>query len=169
MSSKKSSEDHFRSIFEHCPVGMALVGLDLRIIDVNPTVCTIIGYTKEELVGRKFGELVHPDESAVSLANAAKLFTGQVPTVETDRRYIRKDGEVVWVHIVAGIIRGAFGIPKCILAVLENVSGRKEAERELRERTAELERLNSLMLNRELKMVELKNKIAKLEKPPKKT
>lgn len=152
-ASLRESEERFRSAFEQAAVGMAHVTLDGYYVRVNDRLCAILGYPREELLQKNFVELTHPDDRQTSLLLSENLLTGKIPRYSTEKRYLRRDGSLMWVNITASIVRTADNQIKHRLVVIEDISARKAAELALREltatldlrvkeRTAELERSN---------------------------
>lgn len=152
-ASLRASEERFRSAFEQAAVGMAHVGLDGRYLRVNERLCTILGYSRDELLQKSFAELTHPADLPTSLLLSDNLLSGKIPSYSTEKRYIHRDGSTIWVNITASIVRTVDNQIKHRLVVIEDISARKAAELALREltanldlrvkeRTAELERSN---------------------------
>ncbi len=91
-------EERFRAAFENAPFGMCLSDIDRNLIQVNSTFCGILGRTKNELVGRKWEDLTHPDDCAPSLQIGGQL-VGKEGTIEMQKRYCHKDGRYVWARV----------------------------------------------------------------------
>jgi PAS domain S-box-containing protein len=127
LTQVRSSEERFRAIFDRAGVGMAEAdAATKRFIDVNPKYCELTGYTRDELLAMTFAELTHPDDRA---ADAAALARGDT-SYEVEKRYIRKDGRVIWVHVSATLLTRA-GASRSI-AVIHDVTFRRRAEEALR-------------------------------------
>jgi PAS domain S-box-containing protein len=153
---RHESEERFRKIFEEGPLGMAIVGMDYRFVKVNATLCRMTGYTEQELTGRSFADITHPEDLAADLELAAKVFNGKLAFYQLEKRYIKKSGEPLWIHLTASVIRDAAGAPLYGLAMVEDITERKQAEEEIcrvhedleirvQERTAELARANQIL------------------------
>jgi len=149
----RESEERFRKVFEEGPVGMALVGSDHRLIEVNPALCGLLGYSERELTGMRFADITHPEDIERDARSAEQLFKGEIPSYSLEKRYVRKDGEQIWAHLTASLIRGKDGTAEYGLGIVEDISERKRAEEGLRrardeletrveERTAELAAIN---------------------------
>ncbi len=121
-------EGRFRKVFEHAPFSILVSGLDGRIMLANAAFCRLLGYSKEELRGRTWSELTHPDDRAP--CERIKEHLGQDPDdcVEADKRYIHRNGSVVWVRIRISVIRDAGGAPECFVVHVEDVAERRRAE-----------------------------------------
>ncbi len=128
----QESEARFRRTFELAGVGVAHIGPDRRFQRVNRRFCEILGYPEEELVGRTGRELSHPDDLDHMNAQRPRLYAGEIDAARGEKRYLRKDGTVVWVAYTLAIERDAAGNPLYEIAVYDDVSARKRAEQLLR-------------------------------------
>ncbi len=126
------SEAKFKNIYENDPMGMALVGIDLNFIDTNSTFCKMMGYTEQELKCFTFKDITHPDYIADDLANMIKLIEGKIPLYKTEKRYIRKDKQVIWGSLTVSVQYADGGKIRYLLALLENINDRKLVEEELK-------------------------------------
>ena len=95
----RESEELYRSTFELAELGVAHASPDGRWLRVNDKLCKIVGYSEDELLKLRFQDITHPDDLAADLAQAEKMRTGLSDTYSTEKRYIRKDGSVVWVSV----------------------------------------------------------------------
>jgi PAS domain S-box-containing protein len=138
------SEAQFRLAFDHAPIGMALVGLDCRVHKVNRALCAALGYDDHELRSRPLGDLLNPDDVAGYVAIVERLFRGEVPCYRLEKRLLTKDGRAVWLDLTVLAVRGVHGEALYGLAMVENVTDRREAEEGLR--TSE-ERYRSFVAN----------------------
>ena len=137
------SEERFRRTFELAGSGLAHVGLDGRFLRVNPRLCEILGYTAEELIGRKVKDLSHPEDRDAADRARAEVLAGGIESARLEKRYLRKDGAVVWLSLAIAIERDAAGRPLYAISVLDDITERKHAEVALREAHAELKRSNA--------------------------
>ncbi|UQA62753.1 PAS domain S-box protein [Polyangium aurulentum] len=117
----------FRATFENAAVGIAHLALDGRWLFVNQKLCDILEYSREELVGRPFDEPSHPDDRAQIRAELERMKSGETSGFALEKRYFRKDGQLVWVNLTAAMQRDADGRPELVIAVIEDISGRKQA------------------------------------------
>jgi two-component system cell cycle sensor histidine kinase/response regulator CckA len=129
----RESEERFRAIFEQAAVGVAQVNLAGEIIMVNDRNCEVFGYSREELLGTRLVDKVHPDEFEQVRANFRRLMSGDTPSYNMDIRCIRKDAVIAWVRLYASLVRDQAGQPKYFIAVVEDIAERKQAEAALRE------------------------------------
>jgi len=128
----RESEARFRGTFENAAVGMARVGLDGSWLEVNGRLCEITGYTREELLATTFQEITHEGDLAADLDNARKVLAGEIPHYAMDKRYIRKDGRIVWIGLTVALQRDASGEPLYFISVVRDITARKKAEDALR-------------------------------------
>jgi two-component system, cell cycle sensor histidine kinase and response regulator CckA len=126
----RQSEERFRLLFEQCPLGMAMTRLDNRFTMVNPHLCKMIGYTESELTGLTFEDITHPDDIAASVQAAGELASGIRLGYETEKRYIRKDGQTIWINLVVSPVRDKSGKVLHFLSMMQDISEKKRAEAE---------------------------------------
>jgi PAS domain S-box-containing protein len=136
----RQSEGEYRQTFEMSAVGMAQVRPDGRFRRVNHRLCDIVGYSCEELTARTFQDLTHPEDLGPDLAQVRRCLAGEIDTYALEKRYVRKDGRVVWVHLTVSLARLPSGEPDYFISVVEDISRRKELEQQVRRHAAELER-----------------------------
>jgi PAS domain S-box-containing protein len=137
----EESKERFRSVFECSAVGMALVGHDGRWIQVNRALCEMLGYSEQELLATNFQSLSHPDDLEADLSYAQKVFTGQLRFYHMEKRYIHKQGHVVWVTLTASAVPDASGKVSYGIAQVQDITARKNAEATLRRDQEELHSL----------------------------
>ncbi len=124
----RESEDRFRRVFEDGPVGMALVSPDLRIVQVNGALCEMLGYTDKELVNRPPFDFTHPDDLEEALGQASLLLQGDIKTFTAERRFIKKDGEIIWGEVTATVMSDHQGNITYCLGMVQDITARKRAE-----------------------------------------
>jgi PAS domain S-box-containing protein len=132
IASVKDAEGKFRVTFENAGVGIAHVSLQGRWIALNDKFCEILGYTREELLQKTFQDITHPDDMASSIAKTAKLIRGEVTSYESDKRYIRKDGSYVWVHITEAMARNSRGEALYSILSAQDITEIKRASDEIK-------------------------------------
>ena len=132
------SEARFRGVFENAAVGIARVAPDGRWLEVNQRLCDILGYAREELLTKTFGDITHPDDLEQDLGVMRRMLAGEIATYFREKRYYRKDGSVVWVNLTTSLVRNADGAPNYFVSLIEDISERKRAEEKLREREERL-------------------------------
>jgi PAS domain S-box-containing protein len=131
----RQSEERFRATFEQAAVGIAHVAPNGRWLRVNQKLCEIVGYTHEELLEKTFQDITHPDDLDKDLQQARRLLAGEIETYSMEKRYLKKDGSVVWINLTSSLVRDSSGEPEYFIAVIEDISERKEAEENLAART----------------------------------
>jgi diguanylate cyclase (GGDEF)-like protein/PAS domain S-box-containing protein len=124
----KESEQRFVSTVELAAIGICHVGLEGNIIHANQLMCETLGYTKEELLSKTVWEISHPDDRRVSEDHLKKLLAKEIESFKIEKRYLRKNGESVWVRINTVIQWGGQGEPLHHISVVEDISEQKAAE-----------------------------------------
>jgi PAS domain S-box-containing protein len=134
------SEERFRSAFEHAAIGMALVDLeDGRFRDANRSLCRITGYALDELRELTFAEITHPDDLDADMAEMRRLVAGEISSYQMEKRYVRKDGRIVWILLTASLVRDRAGRPLYGIAQVQDITERREAMEAQQRLTAILE------------------------------
>ena len=133
------SEARFRATFENAAVGVALVGSDGSILRANNSFARMLGYSAEELKSRTFQHLTHPDDLATNLSVLNKTLVGDAESYCIEKRYMRKDGGIVWASLAVGSVRKTDGSVDYFVSVVEDITDRKRAETRLAERNAQLD------------------------------
>ncbi|MCD1294995.1 hypothetical protein CUJ83_08290 [Methanocella sp. CWC-04] len=134
------NEETFKRLFDQSPIGSAIVSLDYRFTRVNPELCRILGYSSEELLSLSFPDITHPDDLTDDMDKVKKLLSGEIAHFSKEKRYIRKDGNAVWVNISVRMITGPDGRPLYFLPMIEDITERKRAEEALRKSEIDLAR-----------------------------
>lgn len=124
-------EKRFDDVFNAATIGMAVVSLEGRLMRVNESVCSMLGYSREELLVRNIMELTHSDDLSMDRECMQNLLSGAKQHCHFEKRYIKKGGIVVSVIMSAAIIRDQDDKPQCFVVQLEDISQRDLAEREL--------------------------------------
>ena len=127
----RKSEAQFRVAFDAAPIGMAIIDIDGRYRRVNPALCQLFGYSESELNGRPFLDITHPSYRKVAETRFERLCAGEVESVETEKRYIAKDGRIVHALTRVGVIRDASDRPVQMLTQIIDITARKASEDEL--------------------------------------
>jgi len=139
----RESEERFRRSFELAGSGVALIGLDRRFLRVNRRLCEILGYTEAEMLRLTGREISHPDDLDVIDQQRPLLYAGKIDAIRLEKRYLRKDRSAVWVALTITVERTPAGKPQYEIAIYDEITGRKEAEIELRQTHQELTRSNA--------------------------
>ena len=135
------SEARFRSAMEHSPIGMALVATSGAFLDVNPAACALWGYTREELCAGDFQRITHPDDVEEDLRYTQELLSGQRATYQLDKRYVRRDGSILWTQLHVSLVRDRDGTPLYFISQIQDISAARAAAAALAEREAMMRQL----------------------------
>jgi diguanylate cyclase (GGDEF)-like protein/PAS domain S-box-containing protein len=149
----RDSESRLQATFDQAAVGIALVGLDGAWQRVNRRLCDIVGYSESELLRLTFQDITHPSDLQEDLLLVQQLLEGKSHRYCLEKRYVRKDGQIVWINLTVALIRTSDNEPDYFISVIEDIHQRKEAEASLaamgqkleqivRTRTLELEQAN---------------------------
>lgn len=157
-----TSEARFRSTFEQAAIGICHSSLERRFLAVNRTFCDMLGYTREELIGKPVWEIIHHDDRGDEPLFRDKLLSGKLESHAAEKRYVRKDGRVIWVHRTISVVRDHAGEPLYFLRVVEDVTERKRLEQEL-QALAATDALTGLP-NRRTFMARLEEEYARLRR-----
>ena len=150
----RNSEERFRRVFEDGPIGVALIDLDARIQHVNRRFCEMLGYSENEIVALGLPGITHPEDYEPDHEVRMRLLSGEVSTYTIEKRYVRKDGQVIWGRLTASMIHNSDSKASLIIGMVEDITQGKQAEealqkahdelgRQVAERTAELSRSKS--------------------------
>jgi PAS domain S-box-containing protein len=129
----RESDERLRKVFEQAPVGICVVGRDTYFIQVNEAFCRMLGYDQQELLGKKWTELCHTDDLAKAIEGKERLWGGATEFLDEPRRYIHRDGTVVWTQVRVSIVKASDGQPLYSVVHVEDITERKKAEEALRE------------------------------------
>jgi PAS domain S-box-containing protein len=135
-----ASEARFRAIFDGAAIGIGLAYMDGRISEANPALQAMLGYTVDELRGMNVTEFTHPDDSATDWELYRDLNAGQRDHFTIEKRFFRKDGQVVWCDLTSSLLRNADGQPLFTIALMEDITERKQAQETIKQLNADLER-----------------------------
>jgi PAS domain S-box-containing protein len=124
----KKNEERMRLYFERQVVGMAITAPDKGWLQVNEKLCQMLGYERDELERLKWTELTHPADLEEDRAFFERLLKGEIDDYSLEKRFIRRDGTIVYAHLSVGCVRAATGSVDYVLALLEDVTERKRAE-----------------------------------------
>ena len=137
----QASEVRFQATFDQAAVGIAHLTPEGGWMRANGKLCEILGYTWDELKQLSIEDISHPDDFQVCLACMRQLVAGQTSTYSMEKRYRRKEGNIVWTNITASVVKRRGGSPDYLIYVVEDISWRKQAEAELQGLHTEMERL----------------------------
>jgi PAS domain S-box-containing protein len=163
LEAQEESERRFQTLVEQAGVGIGEVDSATgRYLQINQSYCDIVGKSKEELLGSTFQPLTYPEDLAASLALMEELRAGRIQKAALEKRYIRKDGKIVWVNIqIAKMTGGRHSSPSHI-SVVQDITARKQSEKEIQDQLEELRRWQEATLGREARILSLKREVNKL-------
>nr|WP_287524845.1 PAS domain S-box protein [Okeania sp. SIO2C2] len=121
-------EQRFRLAFDDAPIGMDLVSLDGNFFEVNHALCEMIGYSEAELIQLTFQKITYPDDLAVDLAFVQELLEGKKSKYNMEKRYISKEGHIVWIILSVSLAKDPSDEPLYFIAKIQNITPRKQNE-----------------------------------------
>jgi PAS domain S-box-containing protein len=160
----RESEARFRAIFEQAAVGVSELDIATgRFLAVNRRFCELVGMTEEEMLASTFHAITHPDDRQLYREEVALLESGKIPNLTLEKRYVRKDGESIWVSVTVSPLRKTGEAPKRNLAVIQDISERMRMQQQNERHAKQLTELHetSTELTSELNLNTLLQSIAK--------
>jgi len=130
---EREPEKRFRAIFDWAPVGIGHVNLAGKIVECNRALENMLSYPHGDLTGVPFTSITHPGDIAVDVELFDTLVAGRREHYHVEKRYVRKDGRTIWAHLTVSLVRGPAGQPEFAIGLVEDITERKQAERELQE------------------------------------
>lgn len=140
----KDSEEHYRGVFENAGVGINVLDRDGKIVQVNQALLTMLGYNQSELFEHTFAEITYPDDREISNQNLEALMSGEKGSYRFEKRYLRKDGSVLWADLSTTSILGPDLKPTKVVGVIADITKGKQAEAELKQYSERLEEMVEL-------------------------
>lgn len=128
----RRSEEQFRAIFEHAPLGVALVSVDGIVREANPALLRILGYSREQLLGLHFELFTHPEDLNADVVLSHQLAAGAIDDYELEKRYITPAGEIVWARLHGASVRNEAGEIEYLIGLVEDITEAKRAAESLR-------------------------------------
>jgi PAS domain S-box-containing protein len=126
--SLRESEAKFRGAFEHAAIGMAIASLEGNWLMVNQALCEMLGYTEQELTNASFHAVTHPEDQASDMEAVQQLKTAKIKYYRSNKRYIHKDGRIVWVNLNVAAIRNENDVPLYFVAQINDITERVESQ-----------------------------------------
>ncbi len=123
----RESEERFRKAFENSSIGMAITDLEGHFTKVNGALCKTLGYDQEELLRIHFTDLTAPGEVEMSMRLLKQVLDGEMDSVKFEKRYIRRDGQFIWVVVNSSLVRDASGKPVYFISLYQDVTGEHNA------------------------------------------
>jgi PAS domain S-box-containing protein len=141
LEAVQASETLFRGMFETAAVGVAVIGLDGAYLLVNQRMCDLVGYSNDEMLTKTIRDLTDPADIEDNLAQGRSVLAGEIATFTSEKRYVRKSGEVIWCALTVSLQSDQSGAPEYFISIVRDVSVRRRAQAELQERLREIEAL----------------------------
>ena len=127
----RESEEQFRSTFEQAAVGIAHVAPNGQFLRTNKRFCDILGYPEDGMFKLTFQDITHSDELEMDPNLANQLLDGKIKSYTMEKRYLKKDGTIIWVNLTISLVHKPDGEPKYFISVIEDITKRKQAEQSL--------------------------------------
>ena len=128
----RESEERFRLTFDQSPIGAIMVDTNYHTLRVNDRLCQMLGYSREEFDTLTFHDLTYPEDLAAELQQGQALREGKIDRLDLEKRYVRKDGQILWGHLALRMMRASGGEPLYFLAKVQDITERKRVEDALR-------------------------------------
>jgi len=124
----RSSENRFRTAFEDAPYGMCITSLDGHFLHANIALCRMLGYSAPELLAGAWQQITHPDDLERSRQIAIQFSKGAETTLELEKRYLHKQGNIVWAHLKISLVKDIRGEASHYITQIEDITLRKQAD-----------------------------------------
>ncbi|PSN77094.1 hypothetical protein C8B47_23885 [filamentous cyanobacterium CCP4] len=137
LATLSAAEARFRAIFEQIDLGICQAELSGQLFDVNPGICRMLGFSREDLLEKNFADFTHPEDLVFDLQQYRRLIAGEIPSFAMEKRYCHKDGHFIWVALTVCLVCDDDGQPLFSIGVSQDISERKRGEAERRQQEAE--------------------------------
>ncbi|EDX75959.1 PAS fold family [Coleofasciculus chthonoplastes PCC 7420] len=128
----QKSEQRFRQIFDHAPIGMSLINFHThQFIQVNPAYYQTLGYSESEIMSLTFDDFTHPDDLGHDLQYMEQIYQGEIDSFRMPKRYFKKNGEIVWANLTVAVLRDLIGEPVFCVAMIEDITHQQQLQDEL--------------------------------------
>ncbi len=135
----RESEERFRLVFTNVAAGMAIVSPDGRILQANPAACAFVGRSEAEMQQLSIEDITHPEDRETTSGNHGETWAATLPDIHFEKRYLRKDGQVVWGHASLTCVMDANRQPTYCVGLVQDITERKQMEEKLRMANRELD------------------------------
>lgn len=136
VAEERVSLQRFRAYFEHSSIGFAITSTEKGWLEVNDALCATLGYTRDELTHLSWAELTYPADLPADQMQFDRMLAGEINRYDIDKRFIHKDGHLVETHLAVSLVRKSNGSVDYVVAVVEDLSERKQAQTDLAESEA---------------------------------
>jgi diguanylate cyclase (GGDEF)-like protein/PAS domain S-box-containing protein len=127
----REAQERFQKAFDNASIGMCLLSIEGRFIQVNPAFCAMLGYLDGELTGRSIAEVTHPDDLSGNVSALKQMLVGELVTYRTEKRYLHAGGQVIWALLASSLVRDENGDPLYFVTQIEDITARRAAEEQL--------------------------------------
>ncbi|GEM_PF-4539855 len=145
LADLRESEERFRVAFEHSTIGRGVSLPDGRWVRVNRALCDMLGYTEAELLGRRSDDVTHPDDVAATQEARRAMVEGGSRLFDLEKRYLRKDGSVLWARATVSCVRDAAGQVRYLVGDIMDLSGKRRMEEAVREQAVTRSLVRSML------------------------
>ncbi len=136
VTETKLNEERYRAMFENAAVGITRVDLNGVLVDVNQKFCDMLGYARDELIGKAIKVITHPDDYGQGAAYRGEITHGAMKAAIGEKRFMRKDGAIIWARRTMSVARDNAGKPQYVISVVEDITERKQTEMALHDSEA---------------------------------
>jgi PAS domain S-box-containing protein len=126
----------FRIMFDTAAVGIGMLNLERRLVEANPALCTMLGWDRQEILGKHAADLTYGEDARASARQFKDLLSGKQDYYRGERRYIRKNGEVFWAQVTMSLVRDLNGTPLYVVGMLSDIDEQKRTLVELKKSEA---------------------------------
>lgn len=127
----RESEVKFRQTFDNSPVGVVMVGLDKKFTQVNTAYAKMLAYEIDEVVGLAIEDITYPEDKLIGMEDMMAIMKGEMEVSSVQKRYVRKDKQLIWVEVTISLLRNEEGIPQYFLGIVQDITQKKHWENEL--------------------------------------
>jgi PAS domain S-box-containing protein len=139
----RQSEARFRSTFDQSPVGSVIVGLDKCFVRCNTAFCNFLGYSEGELIGKSIPDITYPDDAKLGMTELKSLRKMEIESVTLEKRYVKKDGDILWGEINICLIFDVNSKPIYYISIIQDITRRKLVELINQQQRIQLQELNA--------------------------
>ncbi|MFA7419480.1 MAG: PAS domain S-box protein [Melioribacteraceae bacterium] len=133
LEAVRTSEEKFRHAFEYAATGKCTLGIDGKFQKINSAFKKMLGYSEEELQSLHFDDVTYPEDVIVSKSRFLKMLDGEIDSVSFEKRYVAKNGEIIWGSVSSSLIRDSENRPQFFISQIDNITARRMAEASLKE------------------------------------
>lgn len=140
----REREHRLRAIYDEAVIGIAYAGVRGELLDSNPALQRMLGYTRAELRRMRAPDLIHPADRCENLGLLRELLDGKRTQFRVEKRFLRKDGSVVWGYVIGSLVRDAGGSPLYVVGMVEDITPRKQFEEALHQSEEQLRQMQRM-------------------------